>query len=78
MHTDWPRATDPFHLDFCACTMDWHVKSAGSWGKQVSWAAGRSHSCISLVLVVVKTSHFMATRWAQKITAVQSTAPPVE
>ena len=61
---------DPFHLDFCACAMDWRVKSAGSRGEHVSWVAGRAHSCISLVLVVVKTSHFTATRWAQKITAV--------
>ena len=63
-------SVDPFHLDFRACTMDWRVKSAGSRGEHVSWVAGRSHSCISLVLAVVKTSHFTATRWAQKITAV--------
>ena len=53
---------DPFHLDFRACTMDWRVESAGSRGEHVSW--------VSLVLVVVKTSHFTATRLAQKITAV--------
>ena len=50
--------------------MDWRVKSAGSRGEHVSWVAGRAHSCISLVLIVVKTSHFTAIRWAQKITAV--------
>ena len=64
------EALDPFHLDFRACAMDWRVKSAGSNEEHVSWVAGRAHSCISLVLVVVKTSHFTATRWAQKITAV--------
>ena len=37
--------------------------------ERVSWVAGRAHSCTSLVLVVVKTSHFTATRWADKITA---------
>ena len=31
------------------------MKSAGSRGEHVSWVAGRAHSCISLVLVVVKT-----------------------
>ena len=56
----------PFYLG----ALDWRVKSAGSTGEHVSWVAGRAHSCISLVLVVVKTSHFTATRWAQKITAV--------
>ena len=61
---------NPFHLDFRACAMDWRVKSAGSRGEHVSWVAGRAHSCISLVLVVVKTSHFTATGWAQMITAV--------
>ena len=30
---------------------------------------GREHSCISLVLVVVKTSHFTETTWVEKITA---------
>ena len=59
-----------FHLDFRACAMDWRVKSAGSREERVSWVAGRVRSCISLVLVVVKNSHFTATRWAQKITAV--------
>ena len=43
------------------------VKSAGSRGEHVSCVAGPAHSCISLVPVVVKTSHFTATRWAQKI-----------
>ena len=61
---------DPFRLDFRACAMDWRVKSAGSRVEHISWVAGRAHSCISLVLVVVKTSHFTATIWAQKITAV--------
>ena len=60
---------DSFHLDFRACAMDWRVKSAGSRGEHVSWVAGRARSCISLVLVVVKTSHFTATGWAQMITA---------
>ena len=44
------------HLDFRACAMDWRVKSAGSRGEHVSWVAGQAYSCISLVLVVVKTS----------------------
>ena len=35
-------------------------------GEHVSWVAGRAHSCISRVLVVVKTSHFTATRWAER------------
>ena len=58
------------HLDFHACAMDWRVKSAESRGEHISWVAGRAHSCISLVLVVVKTWHFTVTRWAQKITAI--------
>ena len=33
--------------------------------------AERRHSCISLVPVVVKTSHFTATRWVEKTVAVQ-------
>ena len=49
---------DPFHLDFHACAMDWKAQSAGSRGEHVSWVADRAHICISLVLVVVKTSHF--------------------
>ena len=61
---------DPFHLDFSACAMDWRVKSTGSRGEHVSEVASRAHSCISLALVVVKTSHFTATRWTQKISAV--------
>ena len=51
---------DPFHLDFRACAMDWRVKSAGSRREHVGRVAGRAHSCISKVLVVVKTSHFTA------------------
>ena len=43
---------------------------ARSRGERVSWVAGWAHSCISLVLVVVKTSHFSATRGAKKITTV--------
>ena len=65
-----PVLNSPFHLDFRAHAMDWRLKSAGSRGEHVSGVAGRAHSCISLVLVVVKTSHFTATRWEQKITAV--------
>ena len=59
-----------------SCAMDGGMKSAGSRGEHVSWIAGPARSCISLVLVVMKTSHF--TRWAQKTTAVQSTALLVE
>ena len=68
--TERPGAIDPFHLNIRACVMDWRTRFAGSKGERVSWVAGRTHSCISLVLVVVKTSHFTATRWAEKITAV--------
>ena len=46
------------------------VGGGGGGGEHVSGVAGRAHSCISRVLVVVKTTHFTATRWAQKITAV--------
>ena len=59
-------SVDPFHLNFCACAMDGHVKSAGSRGEHVSWVASQAHSCIFLVLVVVKTSHFMVTRTGTK------------
>ena len=61
---------NPFQLYFSACAMDWRMQFAGSGGDRVSWVADRVHSCISLVLVVGKTSHFTATRWAEKITAV--------
>ena len=61
---------NPFQLYFSACAMDWRMQFAGSGGERVSWVADRVHSCISLVLVVGKTSHFTATRWAEKITAV--------
>ena len=57
---------DPFHLDFRACAMDWHVKSAGSRGEHVSWVAGRAHSCISLVLVVVKNLAFHGDKMGAK------------
>ena len=46
------------------------TRYSGSRRERLSWVAGRAHSCISLVLVVVKTSHFTATRWAEEITAV--------
>ena len=36
--------------------MDWHKQSAGSRGECVSWVAGQAHSCISLVLEVMKTA----------------------
>ena len=65
------KAVDPFHLNLRACAMDWRTRFSGSRGEHVSWVAGRAHSFISLVLVVVKTaSHFTATRWAKKVTAV--------
>ena len=42
------------------------TRFAGSTGERVSWVAGRAHSCISLVLTVMKTSHFTATRWRKR------------
>ena len=40
----------------------------GGGGGGVSWVAGRAHSSIfSLVLVIVKTSHFTATRWTERL-----------
>ena len=61
--------TYPF-LNLRACAVDWRTQFAGSKAERVSWVAGRAHSCISLVLLVVKTSYFTATRWAENITAV--------
>ena len=49
--------------------LSWRTRFAGSMAECVSWVAGHTHNCISLVLVVVETSHFMATRWVEKITA---------
>ena len=65
------KIEDLFYLKIRECAMDWRTQFAGSRGERVSWVAGVAYSCISLVLfVVMKTSHFTAIRWAEKITAV--------
>ena len=46
-----------------ACAMDWRTRFFGNW------VAGRAHSCISIVLVVVKNSYFPTTRWTEKTNA---------
>ena len=51
---------DPFRLNLRACAMDWRKRFAGSSGERVCWVAGREHSCISLVLVVVKANYQQA------------------
>ena len=63
----FPSAIDqPFYLNLHACSIEWCMQFAGSMGERVSWVAGGALSCISLVLVAVKTSHFTATRWPVK------------
>ena len=54
------------HLNLRACAMELPTRFAGSRGQHDSWVAGRAHSCISLVLAVLKISHFTATRWRKK------------
>ena len=54
------------------------VGGGGGGGGTRHWVAVRAHNCISLVLLVVETSHFTASRWAQKITAVYSTVPRIK
>ena len=50
----------------CVCVCGGGGGSVG--GGRVSRVAGRAHSSIfSLVLVVVKTSHFTATRWTERL-----------
>ena len=51
-----------FHLNLRARATDWCMRFAGSRGERVSWVAGRANSCISLELLVVKTSHFKSRR----------------
>ena len=47
--------------------MNWGGGGGGGGGL-VSWVDGRAHSSIfGLVLVIVKTSHFTATRWTERL-----------
>ena len=52
------NAGSPIHLNLRGCATEWRTRFAGSRGERISRVAGRTHSCISaLVLVAVKTSH---------------------
>ena len=49
---------DAFHFNLLARAMDWRTPFAGSKREGVSWVAGREHSCLNSLLLVVVSIYY--------------------